>query len=492
MNRVHTPLLLQLESVECGAACLGIILEYYGRVVPLAELRVECGVSRDGVKAGNMTKAARKYGLKAKGFRETRETASKLKAPFIAFWNFNHFVVVEHFDLRNKIVYLNDPAHGHRKVTLEEFETSFTGVVLLMEPDEGFKKGGTKLSFVDAIKARLKHSHSAIVYLLIIAVLLTVPGIVMPAFTEIYLDRVLGEARSDWLRPLVVSIAVTVLFKLTLESFKFLFLRRLKIHLAVTMSSTFFWHLLKLPMQFYAQRFGGEIATRQNTNTQLAEVLSGKLADACLDVLSMFFYAILMFYYSVSLTLVGLAFASINFLALKLLGERRFDANIRLKQDFGKVSGVTIAALQSMESIKASGQDAYLFSRLSGRYAKAINSMQDLQTSTQTLSVMPLLFSSLSTVAIYLLGGRAVIAGSMSVGTLVAFTSLMASFQNPIKELINRANEIQEVHGDLRRLDDVLGTPASADAVKDQPEDEKAAEWPLRLHGRVTLERQRQ
>src|SRR5262249_5933130 len=250
------------------------------------------------------------------------------------------------------------------------------------------------------------------------------------------------------------------------------------------MSGTFFWDLLKLPMQFYSQRFGGEIATRQNTNTQLADVLSGKLADACLDVLSMFFYAILMFYYSVSLTLVGMAFASINFLALKALGERRFDANIRLKQDFGKVYGVTIAALQSMESIKASGQDAALFSRLSGRYAKAINSMQDLQISTQTLSIMPILFNSLSTVAIYLLGGRAVIDGSMSVGTLVAFTSLMASFQNPIKELINRANEIQEVHGDLRRLDDVLGAPTSADAVKDQPEDERATEWPLRLHGR--------
>ncbi|HEY2379664.1 MAG TPA: NHLP family bacteriocin export ABC transporter peptidase/permease/ATPase subunit [Terriglobia bacterium] len=487
-KRVKTPLLLQLEAVECGAACLGIILEYHGRIVPLSELRVECGVSRDGVKAGNMTKAARKYGMKAKGFRETRDTVAKLKPPFIAFWDFNHFLVVEHFDFKNKVVYLNDPAHGHRKVTFDEFDTSFTGVVLLMEPDEGFQKGGTKLSFLDAIKARLKHCHSALLYLLAIAVLLTVPGIITPAFTRIYLDHILTEARSDWLQPLVVAIAVTVLFKLVLEFFKFLFLRRLKIHLAVTMSSSFFWHLLKLPMQFYAQRYGGEIATRQNMNSQLADVLSGKLADTCLDVLSMFFYAILMFYYNVSLTLVGLAFASINFIALHYLGERRFDANIRLKQDFGKVYGVTIAALQAMESIKASGQEASLFSRFAGRYAKAVNSMQDLQVATQTLTVLPIFFSSLSTVAIYLLGGRAVIEGNMSIGTLVAFTALMSSFQTPIKELINRSNEIQEIHGDLRRLDDVLDTPAAADAVADRPEDQSAGEWPLQLQGRVTLQ----
>lgn len=486
-DRVHTPLLLQLESVECGAACLGIMLEYFGRVVPLSELRVECGVSRDGVKAGNMMKAARRYGLKAKGFRETKDTCIKLKPPFIVFWDFNHFLVVEHFDIPKKTVYLNDPAHGHRKVTLDDFDSSFTGVVLMMEPDKDFKKGGIKSTFIDAVKARLQHARPAVMYLLVIALLLSVPGIVTPAFTRVYLDYVLGEARTDWLRPLVVALGVTVLFRIVLEFFKFFFLRRLKIHLAVTMASSFFWHLLKLPMQFYSQRYSGEIATRQNLNTQLAEVLSGKLADTCLDLLSMFFYALLMFYYNVTLTIVGLSFAAANFFALKTLGKRRIDANIRLKQDFGKVYGVTIAALQSMETIKASGQEASMFTRLSGRYAKAVNSQQELQIATQTLSVLPVMFNSLSTMSIYVLGGGAVIDGTMSVGTLVAFTALMQSFQTPIKELVNRGNEIQEIHGDLKRLDDVLVAPPAPDAVKDDEKPVEPGKWPLQSEGRVTL-----
>jgi ATP-binding cassette subfamily C protein len=489
MSRVKTPLLLQLEAVECGAACLGIILEYYGRIVPLSELRVECGVSRDGVKAGNMTKAARRYGLKAKGFRETRDTVMKLQCPYIVFWNFNHFIVIEGFDVRRQIVYLNDPAHGHRKVTLEEFDSSFTGVVLLMEPEENFQTGGSKSSFLDAIRVRFQHAKAAVLYLLLIGVLLAVPGLIIPSFTRVYLDHVLGESRLDWLRPLVVAMGVTILFKLLLECFKYLFLRRLRIHLTVTMASGFFWHLLKLPMQFYAQRYSGEIATRQTLNNNMAEMLSGKLADTCLDLLTMFFYAVLMFYYNVVLTLVGLSFAMASFIALRLLGRRRIDANIRLKQDFGKVYGVTIAALQSMDTIKASGQEAPLFSRLSGRYARAVNSQQDLQIATQTLSVMPVFFNAMSTMLIYVLGGQAVIDGSMSIGTLVAFTALMQSFQTPIKELVNLGNEIQDIHGDLKRLDDVLAAPASPDAVReDQEEDPAGTTWPLQLEGHITLQ----
>lgn len=487
MSRVKTPLLLQLEAVECGAACLGIILEYYGRVVPLSELRVACGVSRDGVKAGNMIKAARRYGLKAKGFKENLEGAIKAKCPYIAFWNFNHFLVVEGFDLRRKIVYLNDPAHGHRKVSLEEFDSSFTGVVLLMEPDEGFEKGGEKPSFLAAVRTRFQHARSAVMYLLLAGVMLAVPGLVIPAFTRVYLDHVLGESREDWLRPLIVAILAMVLFKLVLELFKYLFLRRLQIHLAVTMATAFFWHLLKLPMQFYAQRYSGEIVTRQKLNDNMAEVLAGKLADTCLNVMMMFFYAVIMFYYNVTLTLVGIGFAALTFTALRLLGKRRTDANIRLRQDFGKVAGVTIAALQAMETIKASGQESAFFAKWGGRYAKAVNSLQELQIVTQTLTILPTFLNAMTTMLIYVLGGRAVINGDMSIGTLVAFTALMQNFQTPIKDLVDLGSKIQEIDGDLKRLDDVLQAPQDPEAVGRQDEDAPGINWPLQLEGRITL-----
>ncbi|MGE0706199.1 MAG: cysteine peptidase family C39 domain-containing protein, partial [Vicinamibacterales bacterium] len=489
MKRAKTPLLLQLEAVECGAACLGMILEYHGRIVPLSELRVECGVSRDGVKAGNMLKAAKKYGLEAKGFKEGLPGAIERKPPYIAFWNFNHFVTIEGFDLKRKIVFMNDPAHGHRKVTLSEFDESFTGVILTFAPGKDFQRGGSKPSFLDALKVRFRHSQGAIAYLVLCGILLTIPGLIIPCFTSIYLDHVLGESRVDWLRPIVVALGAAVVFKTFVEFFKYLLLRRLKIHLAVTMSSTFFWHLLKLPMRFYSQRFSGEIASRQKLNDGMAEVLSGRLADTCLNVIMMGFFAILMFYYNAALTLVGMGFAAANFVALRLLGNRRVDANIRLKTDFGKVGGVTIAALQSMETIKASGQESSFFTKWAGRYAKAVNSLQDLEIATRTLTVLPTLFSSLNTVAIYLLGGLAVMEGSMTIGSLVAFVALMQNFQTPIKDLVDLGSEIQELHGDLNRLDDVLMAPPDPEAVTvDGQRDEEVTDHALKLKGAVMLQ----
>ncbi len=492
MARVKTPLLLQLEAVECGAACLGMVLEYYGKVVPLTELRQECGVSRDGVKASNLIKAARKYGLEAKGLKQDVNTAMTQTCPFVVFWNFNHFLVVEGFDTHGKRVFLNDPAHGHRVVSFSEFDESFTGVALTFKPGPKFEKGGHKPQLWTALRQRFQHTGLTVPFLVGLGLLLTIPGLIIPAFTQIYLDEVLGEAREDWLRPLMLVIALTVIFKLLVELVKFLCLRRLRIHLAVSSASRFFWHLLRLPLGFYAQRYSGEIALRQKLNDSVANTLSGKLADTALSVMMMGFYAVLMAYYHLSLTLVGIGFAALSFVALRALGHRRVDANIRLRQDFGKVAGDTIAALHAMETLKAGGQEAAFFSKWGGRYAKAVNSLQDLQIATQTLTVMPILFNALNTMVIYLLGGQAVIAGEMSVGTLIAFTALMSNFQEPIKDLVDLGSELQELDGDLKRLDDVLGAQADelsvdASGLQQSTDDRTLMTWPLQLRGHVAI-----
>ena len=486
---VRTPLLLQLEATECGAAALGIILEHHGRVVPLSELRVECGVSRDGSKASNILRAARHYGLQCKGFKESFESAVALETPYIVFWNFNHFLVVEGFDLENRLVFLNDPAHGHRKVTLTEFDESFTGVTLLFEPSEEFVSGGEKPELLDAIARRLEKAHDAIRYCLYAGLILTIPGLVIPAFTQVYLDFVLGEFRQDWLKPLVLAMALTIAIKIVAEALKYRYLRRLKIHLSVSMSAEFFWHLLKLPMGFYSQRYSGEIAARQELNDNLADILSGRLADTAIDLIMMSFYALLMMYYNFFLTIIGLLFAMGNFMALKFFSQRRVEANTRLRQDFGKVAADTIAALQSMETIKAAGQESTFFSKWSGRYSKAANSMQELQLATQSLSVLPTLFSTMTTIFVYVIGGISVIRGDMTIGTLVAFTALMAAFQEPIKNLVSLGGEIQELDGDLKRLDDVLLAEPDSEAISlgTETEDELASQT-AKLSGGVRLQ----
>jgi ATP-binding cassette subfamily C protein len=255
------------------------------------------------------------------------------------------------------------------------------------------------------------------------------------------------------------------------------------------MASQFFWHLLRLPAGFYSQRYTGEIASRQGLNDGLAETLSGRIADTVLSVVMMVFYLFLMLYYNWVLTLIGVAFAAVSFLALRLLRSKRVDANLRLVQDFGKVSGDSIAALQSMETIKAAGQETSFFHRWSGRYTKAINSMQDLELSTQTLGMLPVILNSLNTMIIYLIGGLAVMDGDMSIGTLIAFTALMGSFQAPVGSLVSLGAEIQELEGDLRRLDDVLDAPLDIEAPSgpEQSAQVPADDWPLALKGEVNV-----
>ena len=487
-KRVKTPLLLQLEAVECGAAALGIILEYYGKVVPLTELRVECGVSRDGSKASNVVKAARRYGLKAKGFKAQLESAMSESCPYIAFWEFDHFVVIEGFDSKKQIVHLNDPAHGHRKVSFEVFDDAFTGVMLCFEPGEDFEKGGSRSALVSGIRERVQHAKKAIVYCFLAGLLLTLPGLLLPAYSALFLDKVLGEGRVDWLTPILIVLCATVVFQTTVSVFQLAILRRLTINLSVGMSSRFLGHLFKLPLMFYTQRYGGEIAMRQGLNDKLAMTLAGQLAGTLIQVVMMVFYAAIMCLFNVPLTLIGITFAALNFFGLRYVGKKRVEANMRVHQDHGKVAGHTVSALQSMATIKASGQESAFFDKWGALHAKALNTSQELGVTTHTLGMLPTILNSLSTVTIFLLGGVAVINGDMTIGALIAFTALMASFQEPIARLVNLAAELQELDGDIKRVDDVLRAPIDPEAVAiGQERGEERDEWPLQLDGNIAV-----
>ena len=453
-HRVKTPTLLQMEVVECGAAALGIILAYYGRIVPLAELRVECGVSRDGSKAGKIVKAAERYGLVARGYKTELEHLRYLRTPYIVFWNFNHFVVVEGFG-RNR-VYLNDPASGPRSVSFQEFDEAFTGIVLTFEPGSDFNKGGRKPSLVLALADRLRGSGAAIFYCILAGFLLVIPGIAIPVFSQVFVDQILVENRTDWLRPLILGMTLTVVLQGFLSLLQLRFLRQLKIKLATGMSSRFLWHILRLPVGFYGQRFAGEIGDRLRINDRIADILSGKLATTVISAVMLIFYAGVMVAYDWILTLIGIVFAALNVLALRWIARQRIDANMQLMQDRGKVAGVTIAGLQSMETLKASALESDFFARWSGYYAKVINAQQELDLTNQTLGVLPVLLTSLTTLFILLIGGLRVIDGDLTIGMLVAFQSLMQRFQEPVTDLVNFGSTLQELESDLNRLDDVL------------------------------------
>ncbi|BAY30908.1 ABC transporter-related protein [Nostoc carneum NIES-2107] len=453
-RRRRTPTLLQMEAVECGAAALGIILGYYNRVVPLAELRLACGVSRDGSKASNILSAARIYGMQAKGFKVDLDGLRKLECPYIIFWNFNHFLVVEGFS-RDK-VYLNDPATGPRTVSPAEFDQSFTGVVLVLEPSTEFRPGGRKPSLTLALWDRLQSSLGALVYCVIAGLLLVIPGLAIPAFSQTFVDHVLIEGRNDWLRPLILGIILTAILNGFLTLLQLQFLRRLKIKLAVGMSSRFLWHILRLPVSFYDQRFAGEISNRVHLNDNLANLLSGRLATTVISIFTVVFYGAVMLQYDVVLTLIGIAFVIVNITVWRWVSRQRVDANMRLMQEQGKVSGVAISGLQSMETLKASGLESEFFSRWAGYYAKSINARQEMDTTNQTVGVLPSFLTSITSMLLLVVGGLRVMDGVLSIGMLIAFQALMQRFLEPVNSLVSLAGELQEMEGNLNRLDDVL------------------------------------
>lgn len=466
-QRVKTPTLLQMEAVECGAAALGIILHYFGRFIPLPELRRECGVSRDGSKASNMLKAARRYGLEAKGFKKELPQLQELAFPYIVFWDFNHFLVVEGWGKER--VYLNDPATGPRSVTLAEFDQAYTGVVLVMQPGERFTRGGRrKSSLLMALWSRLQGTRGAIIYCLVAGFFLTLVGLLVPVFTQIFVDEILIQGRQHWLRPLLLGMAIAAGLQGGITLLRLRYLRRLKIKLAVGMSSRFLWHILRLPVSFYAQRFAGEISNRTSLNDRVADVLSGQLTTTVIDTLMIGFYAIVMSQYDWVLTAIIVGFAFINVLTLQRISRQRKDANQKLIQEYGKAAGVSIAALQSIETLKASGLESDFFARWSGYYTKAINSQQEMGITNQTLAVLPVLLSALSGAFLLGVGGLRVMDGHLSIGMLVAFQGMMHSFQQPVNNLVNFGSVLQELDGNLVRLDDVLNNPTDAQIAQKQ------------------------
>ena len=453
-SKVHTPTVLQMEAVECGAAALGMVLGYYGRIVPLAELRQACNVSRDGVTAANVLRAARRYNLGAKGFKKSLEGLSEIKPPFIVFWHFNHFLTVDGFGADQ--VYLNDPATGPRVVSLEEFDEGYTGIVLVMEPSDDFEPGGHKASVVSALKSRLMGSIGALIYCVLAGFLLVIPNLVLPAFSQIFIDNVLLEGRSSWLPYILGGMVFVVVLQGILTLLQLRYLRSLRIKLAVSLSSKFIWHVLRLPVSFYAQRFAGEISSRVRLNNEVAGVLSGRLTVTLISSVMVIFYAIAMFYYDVVLTLIVIAFAAINVITLQWVSRKRVDANLRLAQEYGKASGVAIAGLQSMETLKASGIESDFFARWAGYYTKAVNAQQGLGLLNRFVGVLPSLLSALASLSLLVIGGFRILNGDLTIGMLIAFQLLMQSFQGPVNSLVQFGSTLQTLQGSLQRLDDVL------------------------------------
>jgi NHLM bacteriocin system ABC transporter peptidase/ATP-binding protein len=454
IRRVRTPTVLQMEATECGAACLAMVLAHHGRRVPLEQLRQDCGVSRDGSKATNILKAARRHGMAARAFKKETKQLAALDLPAIIFWNFNHFVVLDSIDARG--ARLNDPAVGQRIVTPEEFDESFTGVVLTFSPTAEFEKGGKGRSFARSVIDRLAGAGGALIFAMVSSAGLVVPGLAAAAFTGIFVDQVLIQRLDSWRAPLLLTMLGVAAIAAGLTFLQQHILARLRFHMTLGGSATFIWRVLRLPVAYFAQRYPIEVAGRNVLNDRIATLFAGDLATTLLNMLAMVIYAIAMAQYDLVLTAIGVCFALANLACLWLSAQSVMQVSRRLQIDSAMLYAVTAGGFTTLDSLKASGAESLFMSRWSGFQAKVLNAEQTLGRLQAALGVVPYGLGTVAIVAIIVVGGVRVMDGVLTIGMLVGFQTLMAAFSEPVMQLVGFGNEIQQTRIDVERLDDVL------------------------------------
>lgn len=468
---VRVPTILQMEATECGAACLAMVLAHHGRWVPLETLREACGVSRDGSKASNVLKAARRFGMAAKGFRKEPQGLLDLPVPSIIHWNFNHYVVFR--GIKGDRVHLTDPATGPRVVSRQELDESFTGVVLALEPAEGFERGGPRPRPFAQLAALLTGSRQALALVALLSLFLVLPGVIVPGLTSQLVDMVLVRQMESWAVPLLLGLVLAALVQAGVTALQQAYLLRLEAKIAVTLAGRYLSRLMALPVRFFAQRHPGDLAERVAATDRVATLLSGELATNLFNLLSVAFYLVVIALFDPVMAAAALLLGGGNALVLNLAAQRRDDLNRRLLTHQGKLLSATVGSIRSIETLKASGGENDAFALWSGHQAGLLASRQEMGALSALLQAVPALTTALGPVAVLGIGGYRVMEGALTIGALVAVQGLFQNFMTPLAGLTQLGARLHLVKGDVARLSDVLAAPApdiaAAAAADDVP-----------------------
>ncbi len=435
------PVIMQMEALECGAASLAMVLAYYQKWIPLEVVRADCGVSRDGSNMKNVYLAAQSYGLEVHGYRMEVEALKKETSfPCIIHWNFNHFVVLDGF--KGDKAVLNDPARGMVQVPMEQFDQSFTGLVLTFKPGEGFTPSGKRKSTLAFARKRLKGAAPAVAFIVLTSIISYLFGIINPVMSRIFFDRLLTGQAPEWLRPFILAMILLAVFKMAIEG-----------------NASFMWKVLKLPMEFFSQRMTGDILQRQGTNASIAGTLVNTVAPLALNTVMMLFYLVVMLRYSAVMTLVGVASLALNLAVARYLSNKRINLMRVEMRDAGKLASATLAGISMTETIKSSGAEGGFFRKWSG-YQASVNTQQvKFATLNARIGLIPQFISTASNYLVLFLGVRLAMSGSFTVGMIVTFQGLLSSFMGPAMTLVSAGQTIQEMRTEMERVEDVMQNP---------------------------------
>lgn len=487
VGRVATATVLQYEAVECGAASLKIILAYHGRRVPLSEVRDRCGISRDGVTAIQLKRAAQDYGLDVRAYRASAESLREsVCLPAVLFWNFNHFLVLEGF--QDGRVYLSDPAMGRRWVDWQEFRTSFTGVAMEFTPGAEFRRGGEEPGLYHLVPALVRPYASLLPWLLLIALAGAVPELFIAGATAQFIDAFLQEERQNIAIPVIwiTMIAATVLVGfLNLQK---LLLRRLGNLMVRRLAGLTYISLFSLPYKFFLQRMSGELSSRLLLPFTLVQLTLNGVVDFFLSLSAGLIALSIGVFISPWLSLITLLITGGNAFLSAWIRDQRKGENFRLAMAQGKAMGVGIATVQGIESIKASGLENEAFVQWSASFNEALDELQKQSLSNSLLGLVASTSGFLLRTAVILLGGLLILIGQISLGELMAFQFLMGMIQAPLQQVTLLASQFQQLDGEMGRLNDVVDERADPFVRSFQLSGEApAGPWERRLHGALRI-----
>ena len=454
----RVPVVMQMEALECGAASLAMVMAYYGKWVPLEQVRVDCGVSRDGSNAKNVLLAARNYGFEADGYRYEPENLKKSgQFPCIIHWNFNHFVVLDGFKGNKAII--NDPARGLVKVSMEEFDESFTGICLMIKPSKDFKPSGKRKSVVAFAKKRLVGAGSAVAFVALATIVSYFFGVINPAMSRVFLDRILSGSNPSWFMPLIFIMLLLAALQITVGIVSAIYSLRINGKMSVIGNTTYMWKVLRMPMEFFSQRMAGDIIQRQDTNATIAETLVNTLAPLALNAIMMLVYLFVMLRRSVLLTLIGVSAIMLNIIVSRIISAKRVNITRVQMRDMGQLSSQTLAGISMAETIKASGAENGFFNKWAGYQASVNAQTVKYNRMNITLGMIPLLLNQLASYLVLFIGIYLTMQGEFTIGMITSFQGFLNGFMSPAMTMVSAGQTIQEMRTSMERVEDVMQYP---------------------------------
>ncbi len=458
------PVIIQLEALECGAASLAMLMAYYGKWVPLEQIRADCGVSRDGSNAKSIYYAAQSYGFKVKAYRRDPETIrSKGQFPCIIHWNFNHFVVLCGF--KGKYACINDPARGFVKVGPEEFDKSFTGVTVVPVPGPDFQPSGKKKSTLAFAKKRLIGAGAAVAFVMLTTVIAYLFGILRPVMSGVFIDRLLSGTNRDWLVPFTGFMILLAVLEITVSWAQAVYSLKINGKMSAIGSTTYMWKVLRLPMVFFSQRMAADIQRRRKTNESIAGTLVGTLAPLALNTIMMIFYLVMMLQYSLALTAIGIGTLTFNVIMSRIISEKRINITRVMQRDSAMLASTTVSGIEMVETIKASGAENGFFRKWAGYQASVNSQTVKAEKTNQLLGMIPMFVGTLAGHAVLVLGVWFIMQGNFTLGLLQVFQGFLSAFMAPAMTLVSAGQTIQEMRTDMERIEDVMEYPDDPNAV---------------------------